>query len=259
VPSLRHRKGEGACIAWKRDRPALPLGPQHQHPERVAFRRGEPAADDPDPATARHVHDAEDSPVLRPHAEHASVGLGGPDDALVAGQELGNASAEVSHEGASEGDGFDPDQCPVARAGIDGDATRIGSESRRDDARVWTLDDVCLGRRTGVELRQRRPARTQHPELRVAERECSRSRYGDAMHDSAEGEVEDVDPTPGVGDNRVARPNEPNLGPRQEREIDGVPETGECAHAPIGAAVDLGDGAKVLPPSAERRAPQQQG
>jgi hypothetical protein len=70
-------------------------------------------------------------------------------------------------------------------------------------------------------------------------------RYADAMHKSAYSEVEDADPAARVGNDRVARPNETNLGPWQEREIDGAAETGEGAHAPIGAAVDLGDGAKA--------------
>jgi hypothetical protein len=211
----------------------------------LAFRRGEPAADDPESAAAWHVHHVKDLSVLWPHAEHASVRLGGPNDALVSGEELGNPSTEVSHHRVGEGDGFDPDQRAVTRTGIDSNTTRIGSECRGDDARVWTRRDVCPGGRADVELRQRRAARARHPELRVAERECERMRYGDAMHDSAEREVEDVDPSARVGDDPVTRPNEPHPRSRQEQEIDGSAETGECAQAPVATTVDLSDNAKV--------------
>ena len=78
------------------------------------MRRGEPAANDPESAAAWHVHDVEDSSVACPHAEHASVGLGGPNDALVAGEELRDGSTEVSQDRVREGDGFDSDQRPVA-------------------------------------------------------------------------------------------------------------------------------------------------
>ena len=76
--------------------------------------RGQPAADDRESAAARHVHDVEDSSIARSHAEHASVGVSGPDDAAIAGEELRDRSAEVSHDRVREGYGFDSDQRPVA-------------------------------------------------------------------------------------------------------------------------------------------------
>src|SRR5439155_17639333 len=141
---------------------------------------------------------------------------GGPDDALVAGEELRDPSAEASHDRVGERDGFDPDQLPVAGAGIDGDTTRIGRERGWDDARVCTRHDVCPGGSADVELRQDPATHARHPELRIAEREGVRMWHGDAMHDSANVEVEDVDPSARVSDDRIARLNEPNLRPRQE-------------------------------------------
>jgi hypothetical protein len=67
-------------------------------------------------------------------------------------------------------------------------------------------------------------------------------RYGDALRDSTHEEVEDVERSSGVGDNRVARSNEPNLRPRQQREADWAPEPGESANTAIAPAIDLSDG-----------------
>ena len=112
--ALHHGEGEWPGNPGKQHRGALPLGAQHEHTERAAVRRGEPAADDRESAAAWHLHHVEDSSVPRPYAEHASVGLGGPDDALVADEELRDCSAEVSHDRVREGDRFDSDQRPVA-------------------------------------------------------------------------------------------------------------------------------------------------
>src|SRR5207248_887115 len=160
-------------------------------------------------------------------------------------QKLGHVAAEVSNDRVREGNGLDPNERSVTRDDIDGDAIRIGSQRRRDGASRWACGDVRLGGRADVELAQRHSTRARNPELWVAEREYERVRYPDAMRDSTGDEVEDVDPSARIGDDRVVRPNESDSGPRQKDEIDWAPESAERAYAPVSAAVDLGDSAEA--------------